>query len=114
MKKITILITDDHTLLREIWSFILNSNPRFQVIAECSSGEEAVEKSRELRPNVVIMDINLPGMNGMEATKQIRKYSPGSKILAVSMHSLPAYVRNMIKAGASGYITKDSPWEEMF
>jgi DNA-binding NarL/FixJ family response regulator len=114
MKKITVLITDDHTLVRETWSFILNSDPRFGVIAECRSGEEAVEKSRELRPNVVIMDINLPGISGSEATEQIRKYSPGTRILAVSMHSQPAHVRKMIKAGASGYVTKNSRREEMY
>ena len=76
MEKITILIADDHTLVRETWSFILNNDPRFQVVAECGSGEEAVELARNLRPNIVIMDINLPGINGIEATQQIRKFSP--------------------------------------
>lgn len=114
MKKITIMITDDHTLVRETWGIILNNNPRFEVIAECGTGEEAVEKAKELRPNVVIMDINLPGMNGIEATQLIRKYSPGSKILGVSLHSQPIYARKMIQAGALGYITKNSHREEMY
>lgn len=114
MKKITIMITDDHTLVRETWSIILNNNPRFEVIAECGTGEEAVEKAKELRPNVVIMDINLPGMNGIEATQLIRKYSPGSKILGVSLHSQPIYARKMMQAGALGYITKNSHREEMY
>src|SRR5258705_3675852 len=86
-EKITILITDDHVLIREIWSLILNGDPKFKVVAECSSSEEAVEKAKLLQPDIVIMDINLPGMNGMDATEQIRKYSPGSKTLGVSMHS---------------------------
>jgi len=114
MEKITILITDDHTLVRETWGLILNSNPKFKVIAECGSGEEAVEKAKNLRPNVVIMDINLPGMSGIEATRQIRKYSPGSKILGVSLHRQPVYVRKMIQKGAFGYLTKNSSKEEMF
>ena len=85
MEKITILIADDHTLVRETWSFILNTDPRFNVVAESGSGEEAVELAKKLRPNIVIMDINLPGINGIEATQQIRKFSPGSRILGVSL-----------------------------
>ena len=114
MEKITILIADDHTLVRETWSFILNTDPRFTVVAECGSGEEAVEKAKSLRPNVVIMDINLPGINGIEATQQIRKFSTGSKILGVSLHTQPTYARKMIQKGAMGYVTKNSSREEMF
>ncbi len=114
MEKITILITDDHTLVRESWVMVFNSDPRFHVIAQCGSGEEAIELAKELRPNVVIMDINLPGMDGFAATAQIRKYSPGSKILAVSLHDLPVYARKMLQSGATGYVTKNSPQEEMF
>lgn len=114
MEKITILIADDHTLIRETWSFILNTDPRFIVIAQSRSGEEAVEQSKELRPNVVIMDINLPGMSGIEASQLIRKFSPGSKILGVSIHTQPTYVRKMMQKGAMGYVTKNSSCEEMF
>lgn len=113
MEKITILIAEDHTLIRETWTFILNSDPRFTVVATCGSGEEAVELTKSLRPNVVTMDINLPGMNGFEATQLIRKFSPGTRILGVSMHSQPAYARKMIQAGAKGYVTKNSPYEEL-
>lgn len=108
------MIADDHTLVRETWSFILNTDPRFAVVAECGSGEDAVEQARKLRPNVVIMDINLPGINGIEATQQIRKFSPGSKILGVSLHTQPTYARKMIQKGAMGYVTKNSSREEMF
>ena len=114
MEKITILIADDHTLVRETWSFILNTDERFKVIAESGSGEDAVELAKQLRPNIVIMDINLPGMNGIEATQQIRKYSPASKILGVSLHTQPTYARKMIQKGAMGYVTKNSSREEMF
>ena len=114
MEKITILIADDHTLVRETWSFILNTDERFNVIAECGSGEEAVELAKQLRPNIVIMDINLPGMNGIEATQLIRKFSPASRILGVSLHTQPTYARKMIQKGAMGYVTKNSSREEMF
>lgn len=114
MEKISILIADDHTLVRETWSFILNTDERFKVIAECGSGEEAVELARKLHPNIVIMDINLPGMNGIEATQLIRKVSPASHILGVSLHTQPTYARKMIQKGAMGYVTKNSSKEEMF
>ncbi|MEO7924730.1 MAG: response regulator transcription factor [Chitinophagaceae bacterium] len=114
MEKITILITDDHTLVRESWVMVFNSDPRFHVIAQSGNGEEAVELAKNLRPHVVIMDINLPGMDGFTATSLIRKFSPGSKILAVSLHDLPVYVRKMIQSGATGYVTKNSSQEEMF
>ena len=114
MEKITILIADDHTLVRETWSFILNTDPRFNVIAESGSGEDAVELAKQLRPNIVIMDINLPGINGIEATQLIRKYSPNTKILGVSLHTQPTYARKMMQKGAMGYVTKNSSREEMF
>ena len=114
MNKTTILIADDHTLVRETWSFILNTHPGFEVVGECGSAEEAIELARTLRPHVVIMDINLPGMNGIEATQLIRKYSPASKVLGVSLHTQPTYARKMIQKGAMGYVTKNSSREEMF
>ncbi len=114
MEKITILIADDHKLIRETWSFILNSDPRFHVIAQCSNGEEAVLMAQQLRPKVVLLDINMSPMSGIEATEQIRKYSPASKIIGVSMHSQPAYVKKLLKLGAHGYVTKNSPQQEMY
>lgn len=113
MEKITILITEDHKLVREAWAMLFNSDPAFKVLAQCGTGEEAVELSKNLRPDIVIMDINLPGINGFEATALIRKFSPGSKILGVSLHTQPAYARKMIQSGAMGYVTKNSSQEEM-
>lgn len=114
MEKITVLIADDHKLIRETWSFILNSDPRFTVIAQCSNGEEAIEMSQKLRPKIALLDINMAPMNGIEATEQIRKFSPSTKIIGVSMHSQPAYVKKLLKLGAMGYVTKNSPQQEMF
>jgi DNA-binding NarL/FixJ family response regulator len=113
MEKITILLVDDHRLIRDSWSFILNSDSRFEVIGETSSGEEAIEISKEKRPDIVLMDVNMTPINGFEATKQIRKFSPGSKVIGVSMHSMPAYAKRMLQLGAMGYVTKNSSKEEM-
>jgi len=114
MGKITILIADDHKLIRETWTYILNSDERFEVVAECGDAEQAVELAKELSPNIILMDINMPPFNGFEATEQIRKVSPDSKIIGVSMHSQPAYAKKMLQVGARGYVTKNSSKEEMF
>ncbi len=113
MDKITILLVDDHKLIRDSWSFILNSDPRFQVIGETSAGEEAVEIAKTKRPRIVLMDVNMSPMNGFDATRQIRKFSPGSKVIGISMHTMPAYARRMLKMGAMGYVTKNSSKDEM-
>ncbi|MBL0134973.1 MAG: response regulator transcription factor [Chitinophagaceae bacterium] len=113
MQKVSILIADDHKLIRETWSFILNNDPRFEVVAECGDSEEAVEVARVKRPNIILMDINMTPISGFEATEKIRKVSPASKIIGVSMHSQPAYAKKMLQIGARGYVTKNSSKEEM-
>lgn len=114
MEKISILIADDHKLIRETWTFILNSDPRFIVVADCADSEEAVSMARTLKPMIVLMDINMAPLSGFEATEKIRKVSPLSKIIGVSMHSQPAYAKKMLQVGAKGYVTKNSSKEEMF
>ena len=113
MKKITILIADDHTLVREMWAIILNSDSRFSVIGETGNAEDAILMAKQLHPDIVIMDINLPVMNGIQATQQIRKYAPGTKVLGVSLHNMPIYAREMMQKGASGYVTKNSSKDEL-
>ncbi|MFC0776112.1 response regulator [Terrimonas alba] len=113
MEKITILLVDDHKLIRDSWAFILNSDSRFTVIGETSSGEEAIEIAREKRPQIVLMDVNMTPINGFDATRQIHKISPESRIIAVSMHTMPAYAKRMLQLGAMGYVTKNSSKEEM-
>ena len=113
MEKITIIIADDHKLIRETWHYILNTDERFQVVAECSNGEEALEMAKKFRPRILLMDINMAPLNGIEATQLVRKFAPSTKIIGVSMHSQPAYVKKMLKIGASGYVTKNSPKDEM-
>lgn len=107
------LIADDHKLIRETWSYILSSDERFQVIAECGDSEQAVEMARQKRPHIVLMDINMTPISGFDATERIRKVSPASKIIGVSMHSQPAYAKKMLQIGAKGYVTKNSSKEEM-
>ncbi|WP_121357458.1 response regulator [Flavisolibacter nicotianae] len=110
---ITLLITDDSTILLEAWKYILSFDTRFQVIATCTSGEEAVEQAQKLRPDIVIMDINLPGMNGIEATALIRKSVPETKVLGYSLHSELTYAWKFMAAGAAGYIEKTASIKEM-
>src|SRR6185295_4133451 len=113
MSKISIMIVDDHTLIRETWSFLLGRNEDFDVIAEIGDGQRAIEIARDKRPNIVLLDINMSPLNGFDILKMIRKLSPGSKVIAVSMHSQPAYAKKMLRLGAKGYVTKNSPRQEM-
>ena len=106
MGKITVLIVDDHTLIRETWSFLLGRNENFEVIAEVGDGQKAIDIARDKRPNMT-------PLNGFDVLKMIRKQSPGSKVIAVSMHSQPAYAKKMLRMGAKGYVTKNSPRQEM-
>src|SRR5690349_9427898 len=113
MEKINVLIADDQKLIRETWSYILNSDSRFNVIAECGDSEQAVEVTKQKRPHIVLMDINIMPISGFEATERIKKVSPNTKVIGVSMHSQPAYAKKMLQIGAKGYVTKNSSKEEM-
>ena len=113
MDKITILLVDDHKLIRDSWSFILNSDDRFRVVGETGDTEELVSMAKEKKPRIVLMDINMSPVNGFEATKLVRQYSPGSKVIGISMHSMPAYARKMMQIGAMGYVTKNSSKDEL-
>jgi DNA-binding NarL/FixJ family response regulator len=112
--KTTVLIADDHKLIRSAWGAVISADPGFSVIAECSSGNEAVELAILHKPDIILMDINMPDMDGIEATKQIHKKIPVSRIIGVSSHVHPSYARKIIKEGAVGYVTKTSSKEELF
>jgi len=113
MHKISILIIDDHKLIRETWSFLLSTNKDIEIVGECGDGEIAIELARNIKPDIVLLDINMEPMNGFEVLVQIRRFSPGSKIIGVSMHLQPEYVKKMLRLGAKGYLTKSSRLEEM-
>ncbi|MHA4844114.1 response regulator [Flavitalea antarctica] len=110
---ITLLITDDSTLLLETWKYILDLDTRFQVISTCTSGELAIEQVQKLRPDIVIMDNNMPGITGIEATAIIRKCVPETKVLGFSLHSEPIYARKFKDAGAADYIEKTASINKM-
>ena len=108
-----IILADDHSIMREGLRALLEKQPDIEVLAEAENGRTAVELSRDLRPDVVIIDIAMPDLNGIEATRQIVAESPGVKVIALSMHSDRKFVREMLSAGASGYMLKDSAFEEL-
>lgn len=114
-KKITIIIFDDHNLVAEMWSELINSDERFQVVGICNdTTDDSIETVKTKRPDVVIMDINIQPTSGIDATKLVKKVSPGSKIIGVSMHNQPSFAKRMLKNGALGYVTKSSQKSEMF
>jgi two-component system invasion response regulator UvrY len=110
---IRLIIADDHNRVRQAWVFILSRKPDLQVVAECTNGREAVHAVKKDRPDVVLMDINMEPMNGIEATQIISKTYPGTKIIGMSVHSDMAYVNRMLEVGAVGYVTKNSSIDEM-
>jgi len=107
-KKITVLLVDDHSLVRRGFRRMLEDESDMEVIGEAGDGEESVKLAKQLRPQVVVMDCALPGMNGLQATRQIIEDSPETSVLVLSMHSENTWVRQAIDAGAKGYILKDA------
>lgn len=108
MKKLRILLADDHTLVRQGLRRILEEKPEWEVVAEAHDGREAVLRTVELKPDIVIMDIAMPHLNGTEATRQITRKAPDVQVLVLSMHMDESYVLQTLRAGARGYLLKDS------
>lgn len=104
--KTRILLADDHPLMRMALKKVLDTQDDFQVIAEAEDGEEAVKKAIELKPDLVILDISMPKLNGLEATRQIKARCPSIAILVLTVHSEAEYVFEILEAGAAGYLTK--------
>ena len=110
---IRIILADDHEILRHGLSRSFLNTEDIEVIGQAKDGHSAVELAKELSPTIIVMDIGMPDLNGVEATRQIAKESPRVKVIGLSMHSSNKYVREMFKAGASGYLLKDCPFEEL-
>jgi DNA-binding NarL/FixJ family response regulator len=106
--QLKILIADDHTLVRQGLRKILETQPGWEVVAEAGDGREAVQQAIQLRPDVVILDLAMPRLNGVEAVQQIERRAPGVRVLVLSMYADEAYVTRAVRAGASGYLLKDS------
>lgn len=113
IKETTILLADDHAMLRKGLRLLIEQEDGFHIIGEAGNGREAIDQVRLLTPDIVVMDINMPDVNGIEATRQILAECPETRVLALSIHSGKAYVEEMLEAGAKGYLLKESAPEEL-
>src|SRR6266404_5795882 len=108
-----VLVVDDHTVIRRGIQNILRAWPEWEISGEASSGEEAIELTKELKPDIVLMDISMPGMGGLEATKLILKIYPQAKILLLTLHDSPEWAETALRAGARGYVLKSDSEGEL-
>lgn len=113
MRKTSVLLVDDHPFVREGIRSFLSDLPDFEVVGEASSGTEALKMAQQHEPDFILLDINMPGMNGLEAVGQLRKTTPEAKILILTVHNSREYVLHVAKSGAHGYILKEAPPEEL-
>lgn len=113
MKKITILIAEDHVVVRESIRQFLDREAKLEVVGEASDGEEAVQMASQLKPDVIIMDISMPKLNGIEATKQIKAQQPSATILILTAYDYEQYIFPLLEAGAAGYLLKDISGREL-
>ena len=111
--KKTILIAEDHTILREGLRSLLNTDQDFEVVGEAEDGREAIRVAEKIMPDLVLMDLTMPKMNGLEAIKEIKKRSPASKILVLTVHKTEEYILAALEAGADGYVVKDATHSEL-
>jgi DNA-binding NarL/FixJ family response regulator len=107
-EKIHILLADDHAVVRQGFKMILAAQPDMEIVGEAGNGREAVELAGTLQPDVIVMDVAMPELNGIEATRRLADSSPRTRVLALSMHKDSVYVREILRAGARGYLLKDS------
>jgi two-component system, NarL family, response regulator NreC len=110
---IRIIVADDHRIVRECLRLMLESEPDMEVIAEAANGREVLRRTQELLPDIVIMDVSMPELNGIEATRQLLSFSPRVRVIALSMHADSHFVLDMFRSGASGYLLKDCSLEEL-
>jgi Response regulator containing a CheY-like receiver domain and an HTH DNA-binding domain len=113
MTPLRVFLADDHAVVREGLKALINSNPEMEVIGEAADGTAAVAKVAELDPDVVVMDVSMPGLNGAKATAAIKEAKPSRKVLALTLHEERSYVRLLLDAGASGYVLKRSAADEL-
>ena len=107
-EKIRILLADDHAVVRQGFKMILAAQPDMEIVGEAGNGREALDLAGQLQPDVIVMDVAMPELNGIEATRRVADLSPRSRVLALSMHKDSVYVREILRAGARGYLLKDS------
>lgn len=107
-RKIRIVLADDHAIVRRGFQLILRSHDDLEVVGEAATGLEAVALAEKLRPDIVVMDVSMPELNGIEATRRIEQVAPSTRVVALSMHRDSVYVREMLRAGARAYLLKES------
>ena len=110
---LSILIADDHTLFRQALVSLLDADPRFQVVGQAATGQEAVAMHRELAPDLVVLDVHMPGRGGLETIEEIKRRSAKTKVLMVTMHREDDYAIRCLRVGADGYLTKDQAAEQL-
>jgi DNA-binding NarL/FixJ family response regulator len=110
---ITLFLVDDHTVVREGLRALLEAQPDLKVVGGATTGREAVGQVSRLRPDIVLMDINMPDLNGIEATQQIRQVCPTTQVIILSMHATAEYIQRALQAGAQGYVLKESAGSEV-
>ncbi len=108
MKRIRIVLADDHAVVRQGFKMILDAQPDMEIVGEAANGREAIELAEQLRPEIIVMDVAMPELNGIEATRRLAASTPHTRVLALSMHKDSVYVREILRAGARGYLLKDS------
>ena len=113
MSKIRVILAEDHETVRQGLSALLNARDDIEVVADVPNGRVAVERARALKPNVVVLDLSMPEMNGLAATREINEKLPGVAVVAMTRHSDDAYVQELLSAGAAGYVLKQSPVDEL-
>jgi len=112
-QKIRILLADDHAVVRQGFKLILAAQPDMEIVGEAGNGREAVELAEKLHPDVAVMDVAMPELNGIEATRRIGEMAPRTRVLALSMHKDSVYVREILRAGARGYLLKGADQEQI-
>ncbi len=113
MSKISVLLVEDHHVVRKGISYLLSLEEDIDIVGEAEDGHEGIKMAKELFPDVVILDITMPNLNGIDATRRIRKSVPGTKVIILTMHTKEQYIRQALREGASGYLLKESTHEEL-
>jgi two-component system, NarL family, response regulator NreC len=113
MRRTRILLADDHAVVRQGFKMLLSAQGDMEIVGEASNGREAVELAEQLKPDIVVMDVAMPELNGIEATRRLAGSAPHTRVIALSMHKDSVYVREILRAGARGYLLKDSGAEDL-
>ena len=112
-QKHRVVIAEDYTILREGIRSLLSSNPDFEIVGEAEDGRQAIQKVERLKPDLILMDLSMPRMNGMDAIREIKKHCPGTKVLVLTVHKAEEYILATLQAGADGYVLKDANQAEL-